>query len=200
VLEAQLKGKAPKESASSSRGAHKAEPKLRTFHGTKYAGRKDEFETFTLRYEAEKDLNAGSFAGWMEAQAIAFLTTVLEGKALQVVWAYLTMHVDATYAGVWTDLTAAFRDTKQGERALVKLQGLVQKEELDDYVREFNLLQGLTSKVAIIDKEALLRYFVQGLHLNIWIGLAAALSDNLQVAQIAARAINLFVVGKKNNL
>jgi hypothetical protein len=49
---------------------------------------------------------------------------------------------------------------------------------LDDYVQEFNLLQGLASKVAIIDKEALLRYFVQGLHLNIWIGLAAALPDN----------------------
>jgi hypothetical protein len=54
--------------------------------------------------------------------------------------------------------------------------------------------------VAIIDKEALLRYLVQGLHLNIWIGLAAALPDNLQVAQIVARAINLFVVEKKNNL
>jgi hypothetical protein len=124
-LEAQLKGKAPEESASSSRGAHRAEPKLHTFHGTKYTGRKDKFETFALRYEAEKDLNAGSFAGWTKAQAIAFLTTALKGEALQVVQAYLTMHVDATHARVWTDLAAAFRDTKQGEQALVKLQGLV---------------------------------------------------------------------------
>jgi hypothetical protein len=196
VLEAQLKGKTPEESASSSRGAHRAEPKLRTFRGTKYTDRKDEFETFALRYEAEKDLNAGSFTGWMEAQAIAFLTTALEEEALQVIRAYLTMHVEATHVGVWTDLAAAFRDTKQGERALVKLQGLVQKGELDDYVREFNLLQGLASKVVIIDKEVLLQYFVQGLHLNIRIGLAAALPDNLQ----AARTINLFIVGKKDNL
>jgi hypothetical protein len=134
ALEAQLKEKALEGSVSSSRGTQKAEPKLHTFHRTKYAGQKDEFKTFTLHYEVEKDLNTGSFTGWMEAQAIAFLTTALEGEALQVVRAYLTMHADATHVGVWIDLAAAFRDTKQGERALVKLQGLVQKGELDDYV------------------------------------------------------------------
>jgi hypothetical protein len=52
--------------------------------------------------------------------------------------------------------------------------------------------------VAIINKEALLQYFIQGLHLNIQIRLTAALPGNLKVAQIAARTINLFITEKKD--
>jgi hypothetical protein len=73
--------------------------KLRSFRNTKFSEKRDDFEAFRLRYDAEKALSADDFQGWSQSQSIAFLTSALEGDALDVIRASIALHTpNATYS------------------------------------------------------------------------------------------------------
>jgi hypothetical protein len=67
----------------------------------------------------------------------------------------------------------------------------MQKGDIKAYIREFNTLRRLTASVATLDPNAVLRYFVQGLRMNIRIRIAAAVPATVKAAQVVARAMNL---------
>jgi hypothetical protein len=99
---------------------------------------------------------------------------------------------------VWTEFEASFKDPAEGERALLKLQQLIQKGEVETYIREFNILQGLAAGVATLDSRATLRYFIQGLQYDIQIGVAASAPVDVDVAQQTARAMEVALQGKQS--
>ena len=172
-------------------------PKLWAFRGTKFSGKSEDFETFEVRYKVERTLGTNDFHGWNENQHITFLISVLEGKALKVVRATVTLQAsNAAHKPVWDALTDVFKDPQEDIRAFIKFQTLTQKGDLETYICDFNTLHGLAAKVATLDIEVLLRLFVQSLQPNLRIGLAAELPDNLPVTQVTACAINIFVAGK----
>jgi Retrotransposon gag protein len=101
-----------------------------------------------------------------------------------------------TYVVVWTEFEASFKNPVEGERALLKLQQLIQKREVETYIQEFNTLQGLAADVATLDSRATLRYFIQGLQRDIRIGVAASVLVDVDVAQQTARAMEVALQGK----
>jgi hypothetical protein len=70
---------------------------------------------------------------------------------------------------------------------------------LETYIQEFNTLEGLAAQVAVLDGKAKLRYFVQGLQLNLRIGVAAATVQTTEEAQRIARAMNVVLAGKEQS-
>jgi Zinc knuckle len=64
------------------------------------------------------------------------------------------------------------------------------------YIQEFNTLRRLTASVATLDPNAVLRYFMQELHMNIRIGTAAAVLATVKAAQVVARAMDLVLEGQ----
>jgi hypothetical protein len=127
------------------------------FRNTKFSGKRNDFEAFRLRYDAEKALSADDFQGWSQSQSIAFLTSALEGDVLDVIRASIALHTpNATYSLVWKDLETAYKDTAEAERVLQKIQRLVQKGDLENYIREFNTLHRLAREAAALNEEVIL--------------------------------------------
>jgi hypothetical protein len=197
-LEEVIKDKGKAAEASAEGSANRS--KLRPFRGVKFSGRREDFEQWRYAYEAAKVLDTNNFKGWNPEQRQAYLVSAVEGKALDVVRAIITRHKGAvSYDDVWKALETAFRDTTEGERALAKLQQLTQKGDLETYIQEFNTLEGLAAQVAVLDGKAKLRYFVQGLQLNLRIGVAAATVQTTEETQRIARAMNVVLAGKEQS-
>jgi len=174
-------------------------PKLRSFRNTKFNGRRDDFEAFRLRYDAERSLSADDFNGWSQSQCIAFLTSALEGEALDVLRASIAIHApNATHALVWKGLEVAYKDTAEAERALQKIQQLTQKGDLESYIREFNTLCGLAQEAATLNEAVILRYFIQGLAKDFRIAIAATAPRDLAAAQADVRRVELILHGRDN--
>jgi hypothetical protein len=151
-------------------------------------------------YKAARVLDTDNFKGWNPEQRQAYLASVVEGKALDVVCVTITRHGGVVlYDNVWKALESAFKDTTEGERALARLQQLVQKGDLETYIQEFNTLEGLVSQVAVLDRKAKLQYFVQGLQLNLRIRVVAAAVQTTDKAQCIARAMNVVLGGKEQS-
>jgi Zinc knuckle len=74
----------------------------------------------------------------------------------------------------------------------------MQKGDIEAYIREFNTLRGLAVSVATLDPNAVLRYFVQGLRMNIRIGMAAAVPATVEAAQVVTCTIDLVLGGQRD--
>lgn len=172
-------------------------PKLKQYRGSKFGGKKEEFEAFKITYEAAKVLDAHNFEGWSEANRIAYLVSAVEGEALKVVRAAVAFHKDTlTYNSVWKDLEAAFKDTAEGDRALAKLQTLMQKGDVEAYIREFNTLVGLASASAKLEQETILRHYIRGLKKDLRIMVAPTGPKTVAEAQVNIRSFELVLEGK----
>jgi hypothetical protein len=175
-------------------------PKLTSFKRTKFQGKDHEdFEEFITWFEAKKVLNANGVTGWTNKQKTSFLISALEGKALEVVRASITTHTLNTFNKHTTALYHTYCDTSAGERALTRLQKLTQTGSVETYIREFNTLLGLASKVATLDTNATLRGFLRGLRDKMKLGVAAMDPADLAVAQKSARALDLILNNKDGN-
>jgi hypothetical protein len=175
-------------------------PKLTSFKGTKFQGKDhDDFEEFIMRFEAEKDLNANGFTDWTNEQKTSFLISALEGKALEVVRTSITTHPLNAFNEHTTALYHAYHDTSAGERALTRLQKLTQTDSVETYIREFNTLLGLASKVATLDANATLRGFLRGLRDKMKLEVAVMDPADLAAAQKSARALDLVLNDKDGN-
>jgi hypothetical protein len=123
----------------------------------------------------------------------------VEGRALEVLRSSLLLHApNPTHTLIYNALVTAFWDTSEGEWALQKLQSLTQKGDIKAYIWEFNTLRGLAASIATLDPNAMMRYFVQGLHMNIKIRTAAAVPATVEAAQVVARAMDL-VLGRQHD-
>ena len=97
-------------------GGGVSKPKLRSFRGVKFLGRKEDFEAFRTTYDAAHTLDAGEFVGWGEKDKVAYLVSAVEGKALEVVRASIALHKNILrYELVWKDFEEAYRDSAEGE-------------------------------------------------------------------------------------
>jgi hypothetical protein len=174
--------------------------KLTSFKRTKFQGKNHEdFEKFITRFEVEKVLNANRFTGWTNEQKTSFLISALEGKALEVVRASITIHTLNAFNKYTTALHYAYRDTSAGERALAKLQKLSQTGSVETYIREFNTLLGLASKIATLDANTVFQGFLRGLRDKMKLGVAAMDPTDLAAAQKSARALDLVLNDKDGN-
>jgi Retrotransposon gag protein len=118
-------------------------------------------------------------------------------RALEVLRSSLLLYApNPTHTLIYNMLVAAFQDMSEEERALQKLQSLTQKGDIEVYIREFNTLRGLAASVATLDPNAVLRYFVQGLRMNIRIRTAAAVLAIVEAAQVVARTMDLVLGGQ----
>jgi hypothetical protein len=89
--------------------AQAPKPKLQSFHSTKLKGKKENFESWDTQYQAERILSAQNFNGWTEAQKLAFLTSTVEGRALEVLCSSLLLYApNPTHTLVYNVLVAAF--------------------------------------------------------------------------------------------
>ena len=76
-------------------------PKLKAYGGSKFSGKRDEFEAFKAAYDARRLLNAENFQGWKKKDQVAFLVSAVEDKALEVVRASIaTQGNNVNYAMV----------------------------------------------------------------------------------------------------
>jgi Ty3 transposon capsid-like protein len=169
-------------------------PKTKVYRGKRFNGRKEDFEAFTTQYRAESILETKNFQEWLEKQKLAFLTSALEGKALDVVRSAIILNAaHLTHNNIFATLKGAFKDATIGQRALIQLQSIKQKEDVEGYTREFNTLVGLASSVAVLDASALLRYFLQGLKMNLRIRVASTQPDTLTAAQTLASSLDIIL-------
>jgi hypothetical protein len=90
-----------------------------------------------------------------------------------------------------------FKDAIIRQCALTQLQFIKQKEDVEGYTREFNTLVGLASGIAILNAGALLRYFLQGLKMNLRIGVASTQPDTLAVAQTLTSSLDVILQGQQ---
>jgi Retrotransposon gag protein len=175
-----------------------ATPKTKVYRGKRFDGRKEDFEAFTTQYRAESILETKNFQEWSEEQKLAFLTSALEGKALDVVRSTIILNAaHLTHNTIFTALERAFKDATIGQRALTQLQSIKQKEDVEGYTREFNTLVGLASGVAVLDAGTLLRYFLQGLKMNLRVGVVSTQPGTLAVAQTLVSLLDIILQGQQ---
>jgi Retrotransposon gag protein len=125
---------------------------------------------------------------------LAFLTSALEGKALDVVRSTIILNTaHLTHNTIFIMLEGVFKDATIGQRALAQLQSIKQKGNVEGYTREFNTLVRLASGVAILDAGALLRYFLQGLKMNLRVGVVSTQPDTLVVAQTLTSSLDIIL-------
>jgi Retrotransposon gag protein len=171
-----------------------ATPKTKVYRGKRFDGRKEDFEAFTTQYWAESILETKNFQGWSEEQKLAFLTSALEGKALDVVCSAIILNAaHLTHNTIFTALKGAFKDATIEQRALAQLQSIKQKEDVEGYTREFNTLVGLASGVAVLDAGVLLRYFLQGLKMNLRVGVVSMQPGTLAAAQTLMSSLDIIL-------
>lgn len=169
--------------------------KLRPFRGTKFTGKKEEFENFMTQYEAIVRLDTEKMQGWTDNNQLAFLVSALEGKALEAVRILMLTH--STYGAVLQEFRKIYEDAEEGERALARLQTLNQTGGVEEYVREFNMTVARAAKVAKVQDELLLRYFYQGLKERLRLAVAATRPATHKDAQNAAIELDIILKGRE---
>jgi Retrotransposon gag protein len=175
-----------------------ATPKTKVYHEKWFDGRKEDFEAFTTQYQTESILETKNFQEWSEEQKLAFLTSALEGKALDVVRSAIILNAaHLTHNTIFTTLKEVFKDATIGQRALAQLQSIKQKEDVEGYTREFNTLVRLASSVTILDASVLLRYFLQGLKMNLRVGVVSTQPGTLAVAQTLVSSLDIILQGQQ---
>jgi Ty3 transposon capsid-like protein len=166
--------------------AAKAMPKLRTYKSVKFTSKDNEDITaFFICYKAEVALTTNKFVGWTDPQAIMYLIRAVEGRAFNMISAGIaTSKRDAiTYSNVVAYLKVTFVDSSRVEKVLDKLTSITQCTNINTYIRDFNTRRGQVTTAMIVPNATVLRYFIQGLKMNIRMGIAAVRPATLALVQ-----------------